>query len=173
MHLYTCINNTHKQFSLNCFHYLNIKITSFHEYSCVEAKIKKLFVSHTWPTVATGNIFWGDLTMFFFLYFGYRKSWPEVSDTVPEFTFGTGLHCFIWSTSIAQPGQEPELCHMNAELKLRYCKCDVKWRVGQAPARNQFFLYQFQGTTKMCAQNIKFSKFYWFQCQSSVLLIRK
>ena len=43
--------------------------------------------------------------------FGYRKSSLQVSNTVPEFTFGTGLHCFIWrSKSVARPWQEPYLC---------------------------------------------------------------
>jgi hypothetical protein len=54
--------------------------------------------------------FLGDLATFFF-YFGCRKSWPEVYYTVPEFTFGTGLHCFIWSKFIARPGQEQDWCH--------------------------------------------------------------
>ena len=57
-------------------------------------------------------------------------TWPEVSDTVPEFTVGTGLHFFIWSKSIARPGKEPDLCHLSAALKLRCCKCDVEWHVG-------------------------------------------
>ena len=49
--------------------------------------------------------FWGDSVMSSLKYFGYQKSWPEVSDTVPEFTLGTDLHCFIWSKSVARPGQ--------------------------------------------------------------------
>jgi hypothetical protein len=54
----------------------------------------------------------------------------EVSDTVPEFTFWTG-HCFIWSKSVVQTGKEPDLCQMNAALKLRCWKCDVECSVGK------------------------------------------
>ena len=48
-----------------------------------------MFVSRTWPTVKK-RCNWkyflgvGDI---FFIYFGYRKSWLEVFDTVPEFMF--------------------------------------------------------------------------------------
>ena len=62
--------------------------------------------------------------------------------------FRTILHCCIWSKSVSRPGQEPDLYHMNAELKLH---CDVEGLVGQALLRKQFFLYQFQGTMRMCA----------------------
>lgn len=53
--------------------------------------------------------------------------------------FGTGWHYFIWSKPIAQPGQEPYLCHMNAALMLCCCKCDVEWHVGSAQVRKPFF----------------------------------
>ena len=52
----------------------------------------------------------GDLATSFFC---CLKSWPEVSDNVSEFVFGHGLHCFIWSKYVAQPGQEPE-CSIEA-----------------------------------------------------------
>ena len=48
---------------------------------------------------------------------------------------------------------EPDLCCMNTALKCHCCKCNVEWSVGQSPVQKQFFLYQFQQTMRMCAQN--------------------
>jgi hypothetical protein len=50
--------------------------------------------------VATGNIFWVIWRRLF------KKSWLEVSESVAEFTFGTGIHCFVWSKSVARPGHQ-------------------------------------------------------------------
>ena len=55
--------------------------------------------------------------------------------------------------------QESNLCHMSATLKLHSCKYNVEWRVGQAPVRKQFFLYQFQGTVPFVGQEIGFLQF--------------
>ena len=62
-----------------------------------KAKIKKIFVSHTRPTVrkrcnvATRNIFWVICDNFFSSSFWLPEIVIGSSDIVPEFTFGTGL----------------------------------------------------------------------------------
>jgi len=89
-----------------------------------QSKIKYLFVSRTWPTirnVTTGNIYcviWRRLLKK--KYFGYRISWPEVSNTVPEFTF-------------ARPVQEQDLCYMNTALELRCCEWSLGYLVEKNP----------------------------------------
>ena len=77
--------------------------------------------------VVTGNIIWVIWRCLFCLL-------SELPDRKFPILFqnlvGTGLHCFIWSKSIARPGKEPDLCYLSAALKLRCCKCDVEWHVG-------------------------------------------
>ena len=109
-------------------------------------------ISCTRPTiekVATGNFFLADLEhlFFFFLFFLWfleihdRKFLILFQKICSELFY---IVLSVRSKSVSQPGQEPDLYHMNAALKLH---CDV----GQALLWKQFFLYQFQRTMRMCA----------------------
>jgi uncharacterized membrane protein len=102
-----------------------------------------------------------------------RNSWLEVSDTVPENMFRTILHCFISQIQICistWAGTRFVSYERSIEASL--------WCWASTVVEAIFSLSISKDNENVCSLlfiriwlflclNIKFSKCYWFQCQSS------
>ena len=108
---------------------LNLKKSKYFD----RAKIKKLFVSRTRPTVrkhCDSKYYLGDLWPFF--WGGYRKSWPEVPILFQNLRSEL-VYTFKWTKSVARLWRN-QICEWTLKKKKKnppiYQPIDEMWRVG-------------------------------------------